>query len=168
MLKPEHIEFRNHRAEQVTNLTLAHYRLMCEADAMDYKHILFLEDDITFINNLDVIEATLEHLPQDWDFGHFDKVMNSQELRRFFTMVAEPYFYRNYTGGYWGGGCIGWSNKAIKVAIRRQTEAMAPLDGIMENTDYKPEDFVGLNRYAAYHLLCYQAGVETAYTNVIW
>ena len=165
MMKPTYPDFYNERAGIVMCLTLAYYMVCNAALQAGYKRILTLEDDITFTQELDYLKDTLDHLPEDWDYIHFDRVLNYRENKRLSTLQPEMYYDSNYTGGYWGTGCVGWSEKALQKAVDILTNEMWPADYVLENRD--DDRLIDLKRYVPVGQLAYQNNVGPAYRFIV-
>jgi GR25 family glycosyltransferase involved in LPS biosynthesis len=71
------INLNHHLAE--TSCALGHYNAIQIANYKDYNRILIIEDDISFLKNIDRIYKALENMPNDYDlimldkFIHFDR-----------------------------------------------------------------------------------------------
>ena len=127
--------FQQFRNTTTANKSLAYYSIMLESEWLKYNHILILEDDVTFIPDLPKLKDILDHLPEDYDYIHFDKILSrSQEVRRN-TMRQGSYYDSGYTGGYWGSGMLAFSYKAIRLAISYMVQALSPMDFLLENRD---------------------------------
>ena len=147
-------DFSNARCDQVTNLVLTHYRIYQEALGQGFKHILILEDDIRFTNNFRLIQDTLDHMPEGYDYIHFDKVRSIYESWRLSTMQRGDYYYSNYTGGYFGGGCQAYSVKAMQRSVELLEQCLEHADFILEGRDDNKADDIA--RYAPIARIVYQ------------
>lgn len=58
-----------------TNLTFAHHRMVKTAYELGAEHALFLENDIRFLNDVELLEGIVEGLPDDYDIALFDWVL---------------------------------------------------------------------------------------------
>lgn len=153
-MHPAYEDFHNDRKAITSNLMHAYYRIFRESQELGYNKVLIVEDDVRFDNRKQYMLDTLDHLPQDWDYVVFDKILTKRENHRLESIVRGPYFGSNYTGGFWGTAFSMWSIKAIGIAINVLESELWPADYILANRD--DERLLSLNRYVTTHTLLYQ------------
>lgn len=152
-IKPKYDDYYNLRRNKVLNLMIAYHNMFREIQELGYKKILIIENDCRFIpNQRDLFIETLEHLPHEWDYIHFDK-MNAFNTYLYNLKYGE-WFHSNFTGGYWGNAFTMWSIKGINIAVKEIEKNLTMTDHILINR-ISPE-LVTLKRYVPKHLFVYQ------------
>ena len=155
-MNPSHVDYHNFRRKVAVNITFNYYYLLQQLKKDGYERVLIIEDDMLF-RDRELLHATMEHLPPDWDYIPFDRLYT--EKYEHYLASCEPYslwFYQNYTGGYWGTGFTLWSKEAIKTAVDVLDDEFVPSDYILINRDDPRLDH--LRRYIPTRLLVYQDG----------
>ena len=165
-MHPTYEDFHNERRSMSVSLTHAYYRIFRESQELGYRSILVIEDDIRFDHRKQYMLETLEHLPDDWDFVAFDKILNQRENHRLATIVPGPYFGSNYTGGFWGTVFGMWSAKAMNVAVNVLESELWPIDYILINRD--DERLLSLKRYVTTKTMTYQDGQMLRYQHILY
>ena len=132
---PTFRDYNNERKSLVTNITLAYHSIFREAQELGYRSICIVEDDIRFLHDKQSWIQTLEHLPTEWDFIQFDKILNRENNHRLQTLQKGEWFHSNYTGGYWGSAFCFWSEAAINLAVELQEHEFIVSDYLLINRD---------------------------------
>ena len=151
-------QFRNPTA---VNLCLAFYNLFLESLWLGHEHILILEDDIRFIPELEKLKVILDHMPEDYDYIHYDKLLSKSNAARRDTITPGDYYDSNYTGGYWGTGMTAFSRKAMEMSVAYLSQAMVPTDWLLENRD--DNRLNELKRYVSHDIVVQQGGRDDEY-----
>lgn len=154
-------DYKNERKDLALNCILAYHSIFRESQEFGYKRILIIEDDITFVRDKDRMIDTLEHLPEEWDYIQFDKVMSKSLEPMLDTLQRGPYFHGNYTGGYWGTAFCMWGEKSFDLCIKLIEDHLIVSDWLLVNRD---DDRVNnMKRFVAARHLLYQAGRREFY-----
>ena len=122
------------------------------------ENVLICEDDVVFLRDYMTIRLMMEHLPPNWDYIKFERVNHSPELHdQFYSSITEgEYFHKNYTGGYFGTACCGYSRKAMELACKILEEQLLPMDLVLENREDKRLN--DLHRFVSAQNLVIEAG----------
>lgn len=90
-----------------------HYRLIKQSYLLGYEYIMICEDDISFNENcnLELIQKTLDNIPDDGDIIRF--LFNDYNEKDINTFDTDDY-YRLQTSPCWGAYCYILSRKAMK------------------------------------------------------
>lgn len=116
------------------NICLEMRRILYEAKEYGYKRILFLEDDVAFLKDLDEIGRILEASPKDFDIVQYDKFVNDngtmvQEWNR---RIRENRINEDFidAGGtlFTSAACMALSAKGIESMLRVMDERIMATD----------------------------------------
>lgn len=156
-INPTYPDYLNERRKKTLNLNIAYHNMFREIQEFCYEKVLILEDDFTFVyGRKNLFIETLENLPIEWDYIHFDKVRAGNRMEDLKTLQDEGYFYSNFTGGYYGGGFTMWSKKAIDIAVKKQEQDLSIIDHLVINRDDYAPELNTLKRYVSKHTFVYQ------------
>lgn len=151
------------RKKVAPNITFGYYDLFHEILKVGHKNVLILEDDIEPMSTKDVLLDTLDHLPEDWDYVQFDRLLAPPFIHMLDTLEPGRWFCSNFTGGYWGTAFTMWSQRAVERAIQLLDEDFVPSDYILINRkDTKADD---LHRYVSMRFLIRQINRKSWYYN---
>ena len=123
------------------NCTLGHYEIWKEAQALGYKRILILEDDVRFLNDISKIQEILENMP-DFDICSFDGYFHTgyTDRKACRSYIQEhkvnPYYWDFSKVSLLGGACYALSEKAISSLIQMQEKEYRPTDMVINLCDY--------------------------------
>ena len=165
-MNPPYKDFHNDRKELVTNLTMAYYQILREAQERDQSSILTIEDDIRFVCNKWTMKNTLDRLPSGWDYIQFDKLLNNSEKHRLVNLATDGYYIFNYQGGYWGTVFTMWSRKAIDYTVALLENQLWPIDYAVVNRD--DDTLNQLKRYTTVQSLVHQDGQDIRYRAILF
>lgn len=152
------------RQDLVTNLLLAYYQIFKEAIGLKQKKIAVLEDDVVFTDDLDLLNESMKAMPDDWDYIHFDKLLNRTDKYRLAQSKPVNKYYNTYPGGYWGTCFTGFSTKAMELFCSLTENEFWPADCTLENR--KPDTGISLKRYVPINQLVHQFGLDDHYTKL--
>ena len=156
-IKPTYCDYHNNRRTKTLNLNIAYHNMFREIQELGYNKVLLIEDDITFVyGRKNLFLETLKHLPENWDYIHFDKVRAGNRTKDLNTLQDGEYFCSNFTGGYYGGGFSMWSKKAINIAVKKQEQDLSIIDHLVINRDDCAPELNTLKRYVPKHTFFYQ------------
>ena len=131
------ISGRHASALQFVNLGLASARTLREALALGYQRVLFLEDDIRFLKDLDELEAALANIPQGWDIVQFDKFMKWEHTPESYAeRVKKDEINSHYFDAKGeelpGGGCFMATPRGMANMLKGQEQwRPGPMDQLM-------------------------------------
>ena len=140
------------------NCSMGHYELYRELQALGYKRVLILEDDICFLNNLDEICEILEFMPDDYDICLLDKFLCEPLARKEYfneinKMKVNTCFFNYDNIPLSSCGLFAVSEKAINALVEKHENSIEPPDHYTNRITFrngKPliyED--GLKRYCS-------------------
>lgn len=151
-IKPPYCDYYNERKAKVTNLNIAYHNIFREVQELEYKKILIIEDDCTFVcGRKKLFIEALEHLPENWDYIQFDKKEAFNGYLN--SLVHGDWFHSNYTGGYWGTVFAMWSLKGINIAVKELESKLTMADILLANRN--DEKLNTLNRYVSKYYFMY-------------
>lgn len=143
----------DHKAHMST--TLGHYRIVREALDLGQEHILVMEDDVRFLNDIDLLNDIVASLPDDYDLALFDhfcpgKVSGSKE---YYEALG-----RSVKSGHWGvmpdcrsAGCYALSRRGMDHFIRiLQSPAVENYPLLVVDNYWGDYLWQGYKRYFAY------------------
>lgn len=102
----------NNLKKSSVNLAMGHYSAMCEALGLGYKRVLFIEDDIVFLKDLDKIVEILENMPY-FNVCLFDKVGIDGIWQDYYTKRNINDYYAGYDI-LWSTGCYALDTKGMQ------------------------------------------------------
>lgn len=140
------------------NCSMGHYELYRELQALGYKRVLILEDDVCFLNNLDEICEILEFIPDDYDICLLDKFLCEPLARKEYfneinKMKVNACFFNYDNIPLSSCGLFAVSEKAINALVEKHENSIEPPDHYTNRITFrngKPliyED--GLKRYCS-------------------
>ena len=106
-------------------VSLEHLRCIKIAYGLGYNRILMMENDVTFIKDLDLIQKYLENIPEDADVIYFDYIFGlSKELDRYQEQkqkkINDYYCDLESLKRIWSAGCYSLSRKGMEYVIKNQ------------------------------------------------
>ena len=128
---------RHASALQFLNLGLASARTIREALGLGYERVLFLEDDIRFLKDLDELETALAATPDGYDIVQYDKFMGWDVTPESYKALCEADaindFYFDAKGKELSsGGCFMATKRGMENMHRAFVEwRPAPMDGFL-------------------------------------
>ena len=161
-----YVDFHNDRVAIASNVTLAYYRIFKEAIALGLQAIITVEDDIQFSSTREEMLDVLDHLPQNWDYIHFDKILCKKEFHRLVDLKTDGRFIYGYVGGFWGAVFCMWSRRAMEYTVNLLEKELWPVDYFVENRD--DDSLKDLHLYVPLKNLVYQIGQEERYKSVLY
>lgn len=134
---------RHASALQFLNLGLASARTIREALGLGYERVLFLEDDIRFLKDLDELETALAATPDGYDIVQYDKFMGWDVTPESYRAICEAdainEFYFDAQGKndskpkeLSSGGCFMATKRGMENIHRALVEwRPVPMDGFL-------------------------------------
>jgi len=145
---------------------IQYYTLMKKLMMLNYQKVLILEDDVTFLNDLDKVKEILDATPSDWDivnyapfrgkgwlgngkgfWGHYYD-LNGNEVDRNWDGDV----FVRYHSVVYGAVCNAYTHRAIERYVENSEKCLLNADG------YTWKDTGDLNTYCAAgtHNICIQ------------
>lgn len=123
IMKPDPKQNPNFHLNAV-KVALAHYSVMKECLGQeDVRRILIMENDITFLKDLSLMETVIEELPNYADVVLFDKVVVGKPLYDKYISegpVRDTEHYYRYLFSVYLASCYAVSRKAMDIITRSQ------------------------------------------------
>ena len=162
-IKPSQSDYYNERRIKVANINIAYHNMFREAQELGYKKVIVIENDCSFIyERKPLFIETLEHLPEEWDYIHFDKLLCDKSIVKYLsTLQYGTWFHSNYTGGYWGTAFTMWSKKAMDYVIKVQEKNLSIIDSIFSNNN--SSEINEFKRFIPKYSFIYQSERITSY-----
>jgi hypothetical protein len=119
------------------NLGLASARTLREALCIGYRRVLFLEDDIRFLKDLDALDAALAATPDGFDIVQYDKFVDWNLTPEQYRDMAEalsvsPLYFDARGKDYYSSGCFMATRRGMENMLRAMDEwRPAPMDAYM-------------------------------------
>lgn len=130
----------------VFDCSLNHVKIIENAYNKGLEHILIMEDDIRFINDLNVLNEYIKNIPKDYDIILFDYIYgyDFDEISRFFNKDKTNYFINiDKDQRVFSAACYLLSRNGMKHIINSQKKNLREPDCY---TTYKNDTNI-LNRY---------------------
>ena len=131
----------------ILDCSLNHVKIIENAYNKGLEHILIMEDDIRFLNDLNTLNEYIEKIPKDYDIILFDYVYgyDFDEISRFFDKDKTNYFINIHQDQrVFSAACYLLSRKGMEHIINSQKQKLREPDCY---TTYKNNDTGILNRY---------------------
>ena len=154
------------RRDLMMNLLLAYYQIFKESLGLGLQKVVVLEDDVVFTPDLVLLDTYMKAMPSDWDYIHFDRVLNSGGIPQLSLSRPVSLYYCTYFGGHWGTGFTAFSTRAMELFCTRTEEDLWPADCVLENRD--PDPGASLHRYVPTTMLVHQHGLKEYYTRLYY
>ena len=123
--------------EGALNCTMGHYEIMKEALVMGYKHILIIEDDVRFLNDLDLLSSIVDNIP-DYDILMLDKTVPVNKPLFFNARdncKVNDLFFDFSTCKLLSCGCYGLSVKGMEYITKLEEMMWMPADSATNKVD---------------------------------
>lgn len=121
---------RNRVNSRNIKLTIDSYSLLKKLQHFGYNHVLILEDDISFHNDIEFIRDVVSSTPDDFDVMNYDPDIlvdsNGKPFGRFQSINENIQRYEN--AKIVNMSCCALSKKAIDLMVYRQKTLLEPFD----------------------------------------
>lgn len=117
------------------NASLGHYSIIKKSILYKYERILIIENDVRFLNDINIIENTLNNLPIDYNIILFDYFVhcNMNEFKNYKKINNYYSEYNNLAST----GCYSLDLKAMQVFEHLYEEKIYPADVYTSKFDFR-------------------------------
>lgn len=116
-------------------------RIIAQSLYEGYKRILVIEDDVSFLNDTNVIDSILEDMPEDANVIQFTKMTNMIPARimKWNYLVANKKINDSYViadgNVFWDGGCYALSRKGMEMLDKVMSKDLINSDNCFAQVD---------------------------------
>lgn len=149
--------------------TRSHYNMVKTAYDLGYDSILIIEDDIKFLNNIDIFKKYLKTIPNDWDFIQFGGFSADPNIRDMFTDLRKQYndvyWYKNNYGKVrlWTTSMYALSRKGMEYYLSFLNKFLWVADGPLY---YATDNSKFINTYIPILPLCIQEDKDVMVSDI--